>query len=372
MRIIRFAAAALAVAALALGTGRAALAADARVIEVAQLANPVGFTFTPNGRVVYLERESGEVRFLSPRTGVDRLFFRIGGVNSDGERGALGVALHPAWPSQPFVYVYVTRAFGDHPLQNQLVRIRDSGGRGTGMKVLLRSPIGARSNHNGGRIRFGPDGKLYVVIGDGGEDPSTAQDLSGDEPRGKILRLNPNGSVPATNPIADNPLWSYGHRNSIGFAFDPQTGSLWETENGPDCNDEVNLVVEGGNAGWGSSQQCGIDTTPLDTNRDGPDPKQLPAWWFEQTIAITGAAFCDGCGLGPSYEGDLLFGCANGNCKATVGPLGRFDLNGARDALSAPAKIRTGFAGPVYSMEVAPNGRIWFSDYRGIYRLAPA
>lgn len=372
MRHLRAVATAVAAVALVLGTATGAVAARARVVPVAALDDPVGFTFTPNGRVVYVERATGEVRFLNPRTGADHLFFRIRGLNSDGERGALGVALHPAWPRQPFVYVYVTRAFGDRPLQNQLVRIRDVAGHGAGMRILLRSPIGSQANHNGGRILFGPDGKLYVVIGDGGEDPGTAQDLSASEPRGKVLRLNPNGTVPATNPIADNPLWSYGHRNSIGMAFDPETGSLWETENGPDCNDEVNLIVEGGNFAWGPTQQCGIDTTPLDTNRDGPDPKRLPAAWFERTIAITGAAFCEGCGLGPSFEGDLLFGCANGNCKATVGPLGRFDLNGARDALAAPEEVRTRFDGPVYSIEVAPSGRIWFSDYRGIYRLAHA
>jgi glucose/arabinose dehydrogenase len=93
-------------------------------------------------------------------------------------------------------------------------------GHGRNLTVLLQSPIGSRANHNGGRIAFGPDGKLYVVIGDGGEDPSTAQDLT-DEPRGKILRLNPNGSIPPSNPSPDSPVYSFGHRNSIGFAFDP-------------------------------------------------------------------------------------------------------------------------------------------------------
>ncbi|HEY5860349.1 MAG TPA: PQQ-dependent sugar dehydrogenase, partial [Actinomycetota bacterium] len=185
-------------AALMITTGSANAAV--KVVQVAPLTNPVGFTFAPNGRIVYAERDSGEIRFLNPRTGVDRLFFRIGGVNSEGERGTLGVALHPDWPRRPFVYVYVTRGPGSAPLRNQLVRIRSVDGHGRDLRVLLQSPIGGRTNHNGGRIAFGPDGKLYVVIGDGGEDPSTAQDLS-DEPRGKVLRLNPDGSIPATNPF---------------------------------------------------------------------------------------------------------------------------------------------------------------------------
>ena len=91
-----------------------------RVVPVATLANPVGFTFTPDGRIVYAERDTGEVRFLNPRTGSDHLFFRIGGVNSEGERGALGVALHPDWPRTPFVYIYVTRGPGSRPLRTRL------------------------------------------------------------------------------------------------------------------------------------------------------------------------------------------------------------------------------------------------------------
>ncbi len=366
------------VAALAALASNPATPADAggpqiRVIKVADLRQPVGFTFTPNGRIVYLERDTGKVRFLNPATGRDRVFFRIGGVDAQGERGALGVALHPDWPRRPFVYVYVTRGPGRVPLQNQLLRLRDVRGRGADLTVLLRSPIGARANHNGGRIAFGPDGKLYVVIGDGGEDPSTAQDLTS-EPRGKILRLNPGGSIPPTNPFPGSPVWSFGHRNSIGFAFDPQTGRLWETENGPDCNDEVNRIVKGGNFAWGPSQACGSLATPADTNQDGPTPRQLPQLWFTDTIAITGAAFCERCGLGAMFAGDLILGCANGTCKADVGPLAHVDLNAARTQLVGGARpiVQTDHTGPVYSMEVAPDGHLYFSDAKGIYRLAPA
>ena len=346
----------------------AAAPADAavRVVPVATVSNPVGFTFTPDGRIVYVERDTGEIRFHDPKTGADRLFFRIGGVNSDGERGALGVALHPGWPRQPFVYVYVTRGPGSAPLRNQLVRLRSVRGHGRNMQVLLQSPIGSRQNHNGGRIAFGPDGKLHVVIGDGGEDPSTAQDLSG-EPRGKILRLNPNGSVPDSNPFPGSRVWSFGHRNSIGFAFDPRTGNLWETENGPECNDEINRIEGGGNFGWGPTQAC------PDTNQDGPDPIP-PIWNFDEPVAVTGTAFCDRCGLGAALNGDLFVGCTNGTCKDSLAPIGHASLNQARDdfASALRAVALSNFSGPVYSMEVGPHRRLYISNPDGIYRLAPA
>ena len=354
-------------------TDSAALAAATppiKVVPVATLDNPVGFTFTPSGRIIYLERFSGRVRWLNPATGSDRVLAHIHGVNGDGERGALGIALHPDWPRQPFVYVYVTRAPGAAPLRNQLLRFRMTDGRLGGMRVLLNAPISDRTNHNGGRIAFGPDGKLYVVIGDGGDDPSRAQDLA--EVRGKVLRLNPNGSVPGSNPFGTR-VWSYGHRNSIGFAFDPTSGRLWETENGPDCNDEINLIARGGNFAWGPSEACGNPPSVEDTNQDGPMPRTLPQHAFAQTIAITGMAFCHGCGLGAAYQGDLLFGCANGNCKTTVGPIGHVDLTSDRAGLAGPpAKIPTDYAGPIYSMEVGPDGRIYVSDQRGIYQLTPA
>ena len=308
-------------------------APSVRTVTVAELKNPVGFTFTPKGRIVYAERDTGAIRFLDPATGKDRRFYRFKGVDSEGERGTLGVALHPGWPDRPFVYVYVTRGPGSAPLRNQLIRLRIVDGRGRNPRVLLQSPIGSRANHNGGRIAFGPDGKLYVVIGDGGEDPSTAQDLT-DEPRGKILRLNPDGSVPADNPFADSPVWSFGHRNSIGFAFDPQTGDLWETENGPDCNDEINLIQAGGNYAWGPTESC------PDTNQDGPDPKLPPIWSFTPTLAVTGTAFCDGCGLGAFYDGHLLIGCANGDCTSGPGPLLHAALSAGRDDFAgAPQRV---------------------------------
>jgi glucose/arabinose dehydrogenase len=336
---------------------QSAVAGGVRAIRVASgLASPVGFTFMPGGRLVYVERNTGWLRFRNLQTGNDVQVHRIVNVNFDGERGALGVALHPAWPSQPFVYVYVTRNTADG-LRNQVLRIKVENDDGVAVRRLLSVAAGPAGNHNGGRILFGPDGKLYVVIGDNA-DPSNAQDRTSNL-RGKILRLNPDGSIPSTNPFGTR-IWAYGIRNSIGFAFDPQNGRLWESENGPECNDEVNRIVKGGNHAWGPSQSC------PNTNNSGPTPRILPKYTFASTVGLTGLAFCDACGLGPAFNGDLVVGAVND------GRIRRFDLNAARTGFDAGPLLVLDRPGPVLSLEVAPNGRIYFSDFDSIYRLAPA
>ena len=334
-----------------------ALAGGFKAVRVASgLASPVGFTFTPGGRLVYLERNTGWLRFRNLQTDADVRVHRIGNVNSDGERGALGVALHPNWPTKPFVYVFATRNTSDG-LRNQVLRIKVENDDGVAVRRLLSVAAGPASNHNGGRILFGPDGKLYVVIGDNAR-PANAQDRTGNL-RGKILRLNPDGTIPATNPFG-NRLWAYGIRNSIGFAFDPTGGRLWESENGPECNDEVNRIVKGGNHGWGPSASC------PNTNNSGPTPRILPKHTFTNPVGLTGLVFCDACGLGGAFNGDLVVGAVND------GRIRRFDLNAARTGFDAGPILILDRPGPVLSLEVGPNGRIFFSDFDSVYRLALA
>jgi glucose/arabinose dehydrogenase len=331
-------------------------ATGVKAVRVAKnLANPVGFTFTPTGRLVYLERNTGWLRFRNLQTGIDHRVHRVSNVNFDGERGALGVAVHPGWPTQPFVYVFVTRNTSVG-LRNQVLRIKVQNGR-VGVRKLLSVAAGPASNHNGGRILFGPDKRLYVVIGDNAVS-ANSQDRTGNL-RGKILRLNPDGSIPANNPFGKR-IWAYGIRNSIGFAFDPQNGRLWESENGPSCNDEINRIVRGGNHGWGPSESC------PNTNNSGPTPRILPKYTFVSTVGLTGLAFCDACGLGAGFDGDLLVGAVND------GIIRRFDLNAGRTGFDAGPLLVLDRPGPVLSLEVAPNGRIYFSDFGAIYRLAPA
>jgi glucose/arabinose dehydrogenase len=346
----------LLVAGLVIGAAGPAIARTKAVRVASGLASPVGFTFTPSGRLVYLERHTGWLRFRNLQTRFDHRVHRIVNVNSAGERGALGVALHPGWPTPPFAYVFVTRntAAG---LRNQVLRIKVVKGRGVGVRRLLSVRAGPASNHNGGRILFGPDNKLYVVIGDNAA-PSNAQDRSNNL-RGKILRLNPDGSIPADNPRGSR-IWAYGIRNSIGFAFDPRNGRLWEQDNGPGCNDEVNRIVRGGNHGWGPAENC-----PR-TNNSGPAPRIGPKHVFVDTVGLTGLAFCAACGLGPAFDGDLLVGAVND------GRIRRFDLNATRTGFDAGPLLVLDRPGPVLSLEVGPNRRIYFSDFGAVYRLAPA
>jgi glucose/arabinose dehydrogenase len=306
--------------------------------------------------VWYVEKATGRIRIRDLDDDSDRLFFTVPGVDASGERGMLGIALHPRFPRKPFVYAYATRTVGGK-LRNQIVRLRDDAGRGAHLRVLFSAPASANAYHNGGHIGFGPDGMLYAVVGDG-HDASNAQRLS--DERGKVLRMTPGGRAPRSNPFRHSLVWAYGIRNSFGLAFDPITGDLWETENGPACNDELNRIRRGRNFGWGPHETCD-GTSPGNTNQDGPRP-ELPERWYTPTIAPTGAAFCDRCRLGRRSEGSLFFGAYN------TGEIRRAILTPAGTHVRRQSVVLTHPEG-IFSMQAAPDGTLFFSDPSGIYRL---
>lgn len=318
---------------------------------------PAGFTFAPDGRIFFNERFSGQIRILDPATGNHTLFFTVTDIESDGERGLLGVALHPKYPAKPFVYVYATRNIQGSQI-NQILKIRDAGGVGSTSKVIFSSDTVSGSYHDGGRILFGPDKKLYAVVGDA-HNSANAQNLS--NKAGKILRMNFRGKPPASNPFAQSLIWSYGHRNSFGFTFDPSNGRLWQTENGPNCNDEINLVVKGANYGWGSNETCSTQpAAPLNTNQDGPSPV-LPLAFFTPPTAVVGAAFCTGCGL-PAGEGSLFFG------EYVTRRILQVVLTPSRTGIASITPVYT-HGSFVLSVERSPTGALYFSDCCAIHKL---
>jgi glucose/arabinose dehydrogenase len=322
---------------------------------VGHLDRPVAFTFGPGRKIWYVEKTTGAVRFHDLDTGADRRFVRVRGVDGQGERGMLGIDLDPDYPNRPFVYLYVTRS-AHGSLRNQILRYRNDDGRGHGRTLLHSTPASGPTNHNGGRILFGPDGMLYAIIGDHA-NPAHSQDLSTD--LGKIIRITRNGRAPDDNPFDDN-VWVYGIRNSFGFAFDPQTGVMWETENGPECNDELNRVVAGDNYGWGPNETCS-GSSPGNTNQDGPNPV-LPELFHENAIGITGIVFCDGCRLGHRSEGAAFTGAVNN------GHVTRILFNDQRSSIASHSVVYR-HGGSTLSYEVSPGGRIYFSDFDGINKL---
>jgi glucose/arabinose dehydrogenase len=309
---------------------------------------PSGFDISRAGEIYYAEQYTGEIRFFDPATGRDRLWTRIGPLGDVVyEQGLFGVLLDPEWPEEPWLYAFYTN--GD-PLENRLVRLRKRGDGSVRSETLLT--LAARDFHNGGGLAFGSDGLLYATTGES-NNPPLAQDTA--RPEGKVLRINSDGTIPHDNPFFPSPVLSYGHRNGYGIAIDPDGGGLWQTENGPDCNDEINFIQAGHNYGWGAESRC------PDTNLSGRDITE-PAWLYEEIVAPTGATFCLDCGLGPSVEGKLLIGTFKGEDIRSL------SLNEERDEIVSEEVLyrHTSF---VLTLRRAPDGHILFSDSEGIYRL---
>jgi glucose/arabinose dehydrogenase len=217
---------------------------------------PWGLANLPNGRVLTSQRDAHTIIRTNPKTGGTATVGKVPNVEStDGEGGLLGIAVDPAFEDNGLIYIMHTS-----PTDNRVVRMKIVDGKldTTSSKVLL-SGIDRNKFHNGGRIASSPRGMLYIATGDG-QDGTKAQDK--DSLNGKILRMKPDGSVPTSNPYG-NYVWSYGHRNPQGLAFDSK-GRLWEQEFGNSIMDEVNLIKKGGNYGW---EDC--EGTEGDCDKDG-------------------------------------------------------------------------------------------------------
>ncbi len=220
------------------------VATNEKAVEtIAQgLTTPWSITFLPNGAMLVTER-SGQIQ----RIGESGKTYPIDGVRETSEGGLLGIAVHPQFRDNNRLYVYFTTDQGGE-LTNQIDQYVLSGDS-LGFERTIMADIPAATNHNGGAIAFGPDGKLYATTGDAAQS-DLAQDTS--SLAGKVLRMNDDGSVPADNPYG-NLTWSYGHRNPQGIVWDNR-GRLWSVEHGPSGaesgRDELNLIEKGANYGW--------------------------------------------------------------------------------------------------------------------------
>jgi glucose/arabinose dehydrogenase len=260
---------------------------------------PADITFAPDGLLYVAERfvgaatpVTGAIRVVSPDGALQSQPFAVVTLDDStpfAEKGLLGLVLDPNYAANGFVYAYYTAPPDNNNAINhgELVRYTAifSAGNwiGTQKTVLVDDlPVSTSCCHNGGKIGFGPDGLLYLSIGDN-SNSGNGQDLS--TAAATILRFNPDGSIPAGNPFtqtmnAHPAIYAYGLRNSFGFDWHPLTGAMFATENGPNCNDELNHIISGGNYGWAA-----VSCDPHG------DPYLAPIWVVDPPEGLTGAAF---------------------------------------------------------------------------------
>ncbi len=272
------------------------------------LDTPWAMRFAPSGKLFITERP-GRVRVFENNVLNPTPVLTISGTETlSAEEGLQGMALDPDFGNNGYMYLYYTYSPGDGSMKNRVARYTVSGNTTVGTPVTLVDAIPGSRFHNGGRIAFGPDGKLYIATGAADVD-AAAQDLN--STAGKILRINPDGTIPADNPFPGLPVYSLGHRNPQGLAWHPETGKLWSTEHGPTgtppfcCHDEVNIIEPGANYGWPKHYASLTNSTYSSLNVVNPvypvyesgDGKWAPG----------GAIFYRGDQLGGPWKNSLIF-----------------------------------------------------------------
>lgn len=313
------------------GTATSTIPASMEPAIIAEnLDIPWDIAFLPDNSMLVTERP-GALLHIDPANG-SNISIPVA-VATRGESGLLGVVIHPQFESNRYVYLYMSSG-GVGQTTNRVVRYIFSDNTLTEDKVIISGIPGA-TYHDGGRMEFGPDGKLYVTTGDATR-AAIAQDIQ--SLGGKILRLNDDGTIPSDNPYS-SAVWSSGHRNPQGLAWDVD-GNLWQTEHGPTgeggrcCHDEVNKIIKGGNYGWpaiiGNESRAGM-LSPAWHSSDGT--------WAPASLVY--------------HEGSLFFGglIAEGLYEATV-------ENGA---ITSVTKHLDGMYGRIRTIRVGPDNMLYLT-----------
>ena len=326
---------------------------------VTNLEIPWSMAFAPDGRLFVTERP-GRVRIVNLAGRTSELALTLDDVYTEGEAGLLGVALDPQFAQTGLVYLYYSARTGGAPV-NRVARYREAGARLAERAVLLDG-IPAAQIHDGGRIKFGPDGLLYITAGDAA-NRNLPQDLG--SLAGKILRINRDGSTPRENPFG-SPVYSYGHRNPQGLDWHPVTGQLWAVEHGEIGNDEVNAIDAGMNYGWprieGNQAMAGMRT---------------PLTFYNPAIAPSGTSFYRGDRF-PRFVNNVFTGTLRGTHLLRLIPDGAAPRIASQEVLLNDrfGRLRDVIPGPDGFLYLATNNR----DGRGspaatddrILRISPA
>lgn len=327
---------------------------------------PVGLVFTPAGELLYTEKSTGNVRYVAADGRRQHAPTLSLAVNALQERGMQNITLDPGFADNGYVWVFYTAAgtAKEYPA-NKVLRFRLEDGQAYDQTEMFAVPIeNGYLVHNGGGLQFDDDGYLYIGIGDYG-DASRPQNLS--IPHGKIHRFAVRGdrlTVPGDNPLMGSSIFAYGLRNPFDYAFDPLSGRMFATENGDNCDDEINLILPGFNYGYREDYECVGRQFIIGL------PKYLPPLAsYTPTIAPVGIVFYQGDAF-PRWRNDLFF------CSWNDGKLHHMRLNASRNRVLFDRHLDLGPVACRIDITVSPDGAIYFGtiddDGGAIYRLAPA
>jgi len=376
---------------------------------------PTTMAFLGTNDFLVLEKEKGTVQRIVNGKMLPEPILDVN-VGASQERCMCGIAISTSTPGHTYIFLYFTETEsadkedvlqGNDPIGNRLYRYELVNDKLINPKLLLDLPATPGPRHNGGAVVIGPDNNLYIPIGDidgtyqSEESETLAQNFpDGVEPDGRsgILRITQDGNqVPNGGIIGDEaPLslyYAYGIRNSFGINFDPVTGNLWDTENGPGESDEVNLVEPGFNSGWAQVQ--GMSASSSNNNDqdfnsgnlvdfDGRGTYSEPEFEWRTTLGPTALLFLHSDRLGSQYQNDIFIG------SIVTGNIYRFDLNEDRTQLVLTGELEDkiaetretgtedivfgeGFAG-ISDLEVGPDGYLYVVSLgQGkIFRIVPA
>jgi glucose/arabinose dehydrogenase len=310
------------------------------------LINPTAMAFTPDGRL-FVCLQGGQLRVIQNDVLLATPFVSLT-VNSTGERGLLGVALDPNFTVNQFVYLYYTAT--SPTIHNRVSRFTANGNVAVGGEtVLLDLPTLSATNHNGGAMHVGLDGKLYIAVGDNAVG-ANAQSLT--TPLGKMLRINSDGTIPSTNPFytqttgISRAIWALGLRNPFTFSFQPTSGRMFINDVGQNTWEEINDGIAGANYGWPITEGATTDSRFRTPVYSYPHPAPGPF----QGCAITGGAFYAGlpAQFPAEYVGDYFFA---DYCSGWINQL--------NDSAGTPVTFASGISSPV-DLAVGPEGGLYY------------